>query len=332
MKRRDFMAGLLLAAGSPLAWAEQPTKEHRIAVVAAVLPPDLITETGGGTPWRAFFAELRHLGYVEDRNLMVERYSPGGDPQRYADLAREVVSRNPELIVTGTGFLARAFGAATSAIPIVSALGEAYMPGIAANLARPGGNITGASSDAGIEIWGKRLQILKEAIPSASKVAYLAVRGAWEGAEGQELQKASRRLGVSLVGMPLEEVTTSEFQHVFADMSKELPEAMIASSAGGFWAYRRLIVELAENNRLPAIHPYREAVELGGLMAYASDLAALWRRIADVVHEILNGTKPGDIPIYQATKFEFVINLKAAKALDLTLPPALLARADVVIE
>jgi putative ABC transport system substrate-binding protein len=107
---------------------------------------------------------------------------------------------------------------------------------------------------------------------------------------------------------------------------------MIASSTGGSWAYRPLIVELAENNRLPAIHPYREAVELGGLMAYASDLAALWRRIADVVHEILNGTKPGDIPIYQATKFEFVINLKAAKALGLTLPPALLARADVVIE
>jgi putative ABC transport system substrate-binding protein len=330
--RRDFTVGLLLAAATRSALAQAPAKQHRIAVIAAVLPPNLITETGGGTPWQAFFEELRHLGYLEGDNLIIERYSPEGDPQRYADLAREVVSRNPELIVTGTGFLAQAFAAATSTIPIVSALGDAYMSGIAGTLARPGGNVTGASRDAGIEIWGKRLQILTEAIPSASKVAYLALRAAWEGAEGQELREASQRLGVSLIGMPLEEVTPSEFQHVFAEMPKERPDAMIASSAGGFWAHRRLIVELTGNNRLPAIHPYRESVEMGGLMAYSGDLAAQWRRIADVVHEVLNGAKPGDIPIHQATKFELVINLKTANALGLTLPRSLLALADEVIE
>jgi putative tryptophan/tyrosine transport system substrate-binding protein len=322
----------LFAAAAGPTWAQQAGKPHLIAVIAAVLPPNLITETGGGTPWRAFFEELRHLGYLEGDNLIVERYSPEGDLLRYADLAREVVSRSPELIVTGTGFLARAFAAATSTIPIVSALGDAYMPGLAGTLARPGGNVTGASRDAGIEIWGKRLQILKEAIPSASRFAYLALRAAWEGTEGQELREASQRLGVSLISMPLEEVTASEFQRVFAEMPKERPDAMIASSAGGFWAHRRLIVELTENSRLPAIHPYRESVELGGLMAYAGDLAAQWRRIAEVVHEVLNGTKPGDIPIDQATKFELVINLKTANALGLTLPRQLLLLADEIIE
>jgi ABC-type uncharacterized transport system substrate-binding protein len=332
VRRRDFTIGLLLATAAGPASAQDLAKPPRIAVVAAVLPADLITETGGGTPWRAFFEELRRLGYVEGRNIIVERYSPEGHSERHADLARQVVGRNPDLIVTGTGLLARAFGAATITIPIVSALGEAYRPGFVASLARPGGNVTGVSSDAGVEIWGKRLQLLKEAVPSVSRVGYVAVRAAWEGAEGQELRDASQRLGISLVGSPLDEVSPSEYRRVFVELSQMQADGLIVTSAGGTWAHRQLIVELAETNRFPTIHPYRESVELGGLMAYSTDLGAMWQRIADYVDQVLNGAKPSDIPIYQATKFELLINLKAAKALGLTIPPSILARADEVIE
>ena len=334
MRRRDFAAGLLLAAAVERpALSQQPAKQHRIAVVAAALPASRITETEGGTPWRAFFEELRRLGYFEGRNITIERFSPEGHAERQPGLALDVVSRNPDLIVTGTGSLARDFAAATNTIPIVSALSEAGRRGVVASIARPGGNVTGASNDAGIEIWGKRLQILKETVPSASRVGYVAVRENWEGAEGQELRKTGHLLDISLIGMPLQEATASEFRRVFtSEMAPSGLEALIVSGAGGTWVYRQLIVELAEKNRLPAMHPYREFVELGGLMAYASDLGDAFRRIADIVHKVLNGAKPAEIPITQPTKFEFVVNLKAARAINFTFPPALLARADEVIE
>ena len=232
MRRRDFAAGLLLAAAAERpALSQQPATPRRIAVVAAALPASRITETEGGTPWRAFFEELRRLGYFEGRNIAIERHSPEGHPERQPGLALDVVSRNPDVIVTGTGSLARDFAAATNTIPIVSTLSEAQRQGVVASLARPGGNVTGVSNDAGIEIWGKRLQILKETVPSASRVAYLAVRESWEGAEGQELRETSHRLDISLIGMPLQEATALEFQRVFT--SEVVPsglEALIVSA------------------------------------------------------------------------------------------------------
>jgi putative ABC transport system substrate-binding protein len=181
-----------------------------------------------------------------------------------------------------------------------------------------------------------RLQILKEAAPSASKVAFLNPRMAWENAGGQALQRAlqevGRQLELSVIPMLPEESTPSEYRRVFAEIAQQRPDALIVSDIGDHVPYRQLIVELAEKSQLPAIYPYREYVEAGGLMAYGVDLGELWRRMADDVHEILNGAKPDDIPIYQATRFPFVINLQAAKALGLTLPPSLLGRADEVIE
>jgi putative ABC transport system substrate-binding protein len=158
------------------------------------------------------------------------------------------------------------------------------------------------------------------------------MRPTWEGGEGQALREAGRRLKISIVALPLQEATASEFQRVFGEIAQERPDAIMVHGRGDITAYYQLIVELVEKNRLPAMYEWRDYVEAGGLMAYASDLGELGRRMADDVHEILNGAKPGDIPIYQPTKFEFVINLKAAKALDLTLPPTLLAAADEVIE
>jgi putative ABC transport system substrate-binding protein len=204
------------------------------------------------------------------------------------------------------------------------------------SLAHPGGNLTGARVELGYEIWGKRLQILKEAVPSASGIAYLDIRIFWESASGQEireqLRQASRLLQISLTDVLVEESTPSEYQRAFAEIAHDSPDAIIVSGTSELFPYRKLIVELAEQSRLPGMYPWRDYAEAGGLMAYETDLVEVWRRLADDVHQILNGAKPGDIPIYQPTKFEFAINLKAAKALGLSLPPMLLARADEVIE
>jgi putative ABC transport system substrate-binding protein len=334
MKRRELIT---LIGGAVAAWpltarAQQPATRHRIAIFHPAIPTTLLTETGGGSAWRAFFGELRRLGYVEGENLIIERYSAEGHHERYADLAREIVTRNPDVIVTGTNPVVIAFMAATSTIPVVAFMLDPLHAGLVTSLGRPGGNLTGITLDAGIEIWGKRLQILKEAIPSIAKTAFLGMREGWEGSSGQVLRDAGARLGISLVFILPQEGTPSEIERVFAVMEQQRPDAVLVSGEGDLYAHRRLIAELAEKNRLPALCPYRDYVEAGGLMAYAVDLAELLRRMADDVHQILKGAKPGDIPIYQPTKFELLINLKTAKALGLTLPPALLARADQVIE
>jgi len=204
--------------------------------------------------------------------------------------------------------------------------------GLLTSLSRPGGNLTGITLDAGVEIWGKRLEMLKEAIPSTARVAFLGMREGWEGSSGQVLRDAGGRLGISLDFMLPQKGTPSEIEHVFTVMEQQRPDAVLVSGEGDLYAHRQLIAELAEKKRLPAMCPYRDYVEAGGLMAYAVDLAELLRRMADDVHQILKGAKPGDIPIYQATKFELLINLKTAKTFGLTLPPTLLTQAAEIIE
>src|SRR5216684_6064436 len=178
MKRREFIA---LLGGAAAAWplttrAQLPATRHRIAIFHPAIPTTLLTETGGGSAWRAFFAELRRLGYVEGENLIIERYSAEGHHERYADLAREIVTRNPDVIVTGTNPVVIAFKTATSTIPVVAFMLDPLHAGLVSSLGRPGGNLTGVTLDAGIEIWGKRLQMLKEAIPSTTKAAFLGMR------------------------------------------------------------------------------------------------------------------------------------------------------------
>lgn len=333
MKRREFIAllGGSAAARPRPARARQPGAQRRIAIFHPAIPTTLLTETGGGSAWRAFFAELRRLGYIEGQNLIIERYSAEGHHERYADLVREIVTRKPDVIVTGTNPVVIAFKAATRTIPIVAFMLDPLRAGLVTSLARPGGNLTGITLDAGIEIWGKRLQMLKEAIPSAAKAAFLGMREGWEGASEKVLRDAGGRLGVSLTFMFPQRGTPSEIERVFAVMGQQRPDAVLVSGEGDLYAHRKLIVELAAKNRLPAMCPYRDYVEAGGLMAYAVDLAELLRHMADQVHQTLRGAKPGDIPIYQPTKFELLINLKTARALDLTLPSALLAGAAEII-
>jgi putative ABC transport system substrate-binding protein len=332
MRRREFTAGLLLAAATRPSRAQQRATQFRIAIFHPAIPVALLTETGGGSAWRAFFGELRRLGYVEGQNLIVERYSAEGHHERYAGLTREIVSRNPDLIVTGTNPVVIAFRAATSAIPVVAFMIDPLKAGLVGSLARPGGNLTGITLDAGIEIWGKRLELLREAVPSTAKAAFLGMRDGWEGSFGQALRDVGSQLGISLISMLPNTGTTSEIERVFAMMAQQRPDAVLVSGEGDLYAHRQLIVELAEKNRLPTMCPYRDYVEAGGLMAYTVDLAELLRRMANDVHQILKGAKPGDIPIYQPTKFELLINLKTAKALGLILPAALLSRADEMFD
>jgi putative ABC transport system substrate-binding protein len=339
MRRRDFAIGLLLAGISQSVRAQEPAKQHRIAIVIPAGAVAIISETSSDPIrrpfYQAFFKELRRLGDVEGQNLTIERYSGEGRPEGFPDLAREVVGRNPDVIVAQTNPVALAVRAATGTIPIVWIGLNAIGVGLVTNLAHPGGNITGVSFyDA--EIYAKRLQILKDAVPSASRVAYLNMRNAFEGAYGQAFQRAfdeaGQRLGMSVVPMLLQESTPSEYQRVFDEIAQQRPDAIMVSDLGDLFPYRQLIVELIEKNRLPSIYGNREYVEAGGLMAYGGDVGEAGRRMADDLHEILNGAKPGDIPIYQSTRFALVINLKAAQALGLTIPPPLLARADEVIE
>src|SRR3954463_2992392 len=223
MRRRDFIAGLGGSAvvGPVAASAQSFGTQRRIAIFHPAIPTARLTETGGGSAWRAFFAELRRLGYVEGENLVIERYSAEGHHERYADLARQIVAASPDLIVTGTNPVVMAFKAATGTIPIVGFMVDPVKAGLVPNLAKPGGNLTGITLDAGIEIWGKRLQILKEAVPSTTKAAFLGMREGWEGSFGQFLRDAAGRLGISLTSILPQSGTASEIERLFDEMKQQ---------------------------------------------------------------------------------------------------------------
>jgi putative ABC transport system substrate-binding protein len=333
MRRRDLIA---LVAGAatlwPLATSTQPAKRHRIAIVTSVIPAYLISEDSGDSASRLLFRELRRLGHVDGGDMVVERYSAEGHPERLSALAREVVSHAPELIVAGGGPVAEALAAATTTIPIVAIFTGALKTGLVASLARPGSNITGVSVDTGIEIVGKRLQMLKEAVPAAQKVGYIELGGLYETAVGPVLADASQKLGISVVVIPLRESTRDEYLRIFTEMAEHRIDAVLIGDQGEALAYRQLIVELAQKHRLPTMCAATDFVDVGGLMAYAADPDAVFRAMADDVHQILAGTKPETIPVVQPTKFEFSVNLNTAAALGLVVPPALLAAANRVIE
>jgi putative ABC transport system substrate-binding protein len=331
LERRKLFSLLGAAVWPFAARAQQPATPRQISVFHPAIPTTLLTETGGGSAWPAFFRELRRLGYVERENLIIERYSAEGHHERYADLVREIVTRNPDVIVTGTNPVVTAFKAATSSIPVVAFMIDPLQAGLVSSLARPGGNVTGVTLDAGIENFAKRLQILKEAIPSITTAAFLGMRAGW-GTSEQILRDAATQLGISLSFTFPEGGKPTDIEHAFRTLEQQRLDAVLVSGEGDLYAQRQLIAGLAEKTRLPTMCPYSDYVEAGALMAYAVDLPELLKRMADDVHQILKGAAPGDIPIYQPTRFELLINLKTARALALTLPPTLLARADKVIE
>jgi len=333
MRRRVFLCVL---SGATIAFpfgahAQQAQKQHRIAFVHSGIPADLLTETAGPFWVRRFYQTLRQLGDTEPGNLVVERYSAEGRSDRFAALAATVVGRNPDVIVANSNSLVKTFTMATATIPIVSITADPIAVGLVTSLAHPGGNLTGVSIDAGFEIVSKRLQILKEALPRATKVAYL-LSNAGDERMMSSYREAGQQLGMALTNNVLAEVNDAQLRRAFAEMAQQQFDAALVDEGGSFLALRALIVELAEKHRLPMIYPYRDYVDLGGLITYAPDLGELAQRLANDVHQILNGAKAGDIPFYQPSKFQLLINLKAARMLDLNVPSSLLLRADEVIE
>ena len=333
MRRRDFITALGTAATWPLASrAQQPAKMKRIAYVHSAGNVSRIS-ANGELFYRAFFEELSRLGYVEGQNLGVERYSGEGRPERYAELARDVVNTHPDLILAVGARLSLDFKMATTTIPIMTVIIDPIAMGLVASIARPGGNITGVTIAGGLELIGKRIGLLVEAVPKLSTVGYLVSRPYWEDPRGAAAREAAKQAGISLKAALLGSAfNEAEYQRVFRSMEQDRPDALMVSEDSEHVTNRATIVELAAKARIPAIYSNREFVEVGGLMAYGSDLADINRRLANHVDKILRGANPGDIPFYQPTKFELVINLKTAKALGLEMPAMLLGRADEVIE
>jgi putative ABC transport system substrate-binding protein len=262
----------------------------------------------------------------------VERYSGEGRAEHYAELARNVVNTHPDLIIAVGARLSLDFKMATTTIPIVTMIIDPIAMGLVASIARPSGNITGVTIAGGLEITGKRIGLLVEAMPKLSTVGYLASQPFWEDPRGAAAREAAKQAGISLSPAVLSAFDEAEYQRIFRSMEQGRADAFMVSEEPENITNRETIVELAAKGRIPAIYPHREFVEVGGLMAYSIDLVDTFRRVADLIDKILKGANPGDIPFYQPTKFALVINLKTAKALGLELPAMLLGRADEVIE
>ncbi|MBI3027980.1 MAG: ABC transporter substrate-binding protein [Candidatus Rokubacteria bacterium] len=324
-----FLALGLLVAPLP-ADAQQPGKMYRVGLIFTTSP---VSEMAGPEPVhplaRAFLHTLGSLGYVEGQNLVFERRSAEGKFERFTEIVAELVRLKTDVIVTAGVPTAQAAKQVTTTVPIVMATSDSPIEaGLVASLARPGGNITGLTINTGPEIEGKRLELLKDALPKISRVAYLGMKTDWEGSLGEGVKAAAKGLNVTLLHA---EHTPNEYAGAFTLIARQRPDALFVPNSAPAFANRRLIVEFAVKNRLPGTSPWREFVEAGGLMSYGVSLSDLFRRAAVFVDKILKGAKPADLPVEQPTKFELVINLKTAKSLGLTIPPSVLVRADEVI-
>jgi len=334
MRRREFIAGLGATALPLGARAQQSSTKKRIAVIAVGNVAEL--RIGGNPTATVFFEELKRLGYTEGENLTVERYSTSdaqGRPGGLADLARDVVGRQPDVIVCYGMPIAASLKVATSTIPIVAFTGDPIRFGLISSLAHPGGNITGVSSDAGVEIWAKRLELLSEAVPTLVNVAFVSTQGGWDGSGGQAVRAAAQKLRISLakatLNAPYDE---AEYRRVLSSIQRDQVDGIYLSAEFEHYRYNLLVVQLIQQMRIPAIYPVRAQAEAGGLMAYSPDVNSTLRRQVIQVVEILRGANPGDIPYFQGVRFELVINLKTAKELGLEIPDGLVAGAAAVIE
>ena len=303
--------------------AQQAARIPRIGILLGASASSVSTRV------EAFRQRLRELGYVEGRNIVIEYRYAEGKRERLPDLAAELVRLKVDVIVTyGAGILAAKKASAT--IPIVfGAHPDPVGSGLVSSLARPGGNITGLSLMAP-DLDGKRLELLKEAFPKVARVAFLWQPGVTGGnLNPTDMEAAAKALGLKL--QSLEVRGLDDFDSAFARAKKERAQALIATVGSVIATQQRQVLDFAAKNRLPAMYPTSEFVEAGGLMSYGPSQTDQWRRAADFVDKILKGTKPADLPVEQPMKFEFVINLKSAKQIGVTVPPNVLVRSDRVI-
>jgi putative ABC transport system substrate-binding protein len=319
-----LVIALTFALGGAVVQAQQPARIPRIGI--------LMPTSGSVFPARvqAFRQRLREHGYVEGKNILIEYRDAEGKGERLPDLVAELVRLKVDIIVTVGPGATLAAKKASGTIPIVFAsASDPVGTGLVSSLARPGGNITGLSLMVP-DLDGKRLELLKEAFPKVARVAFLRNPS---GARGNlalaTMEAAAKALGLKLLS--LEVRSLDDFEGAFARAKKERAQALITTTGALINTQQRQVLDFAAKNRLPAIYHYSEFVEAGGLMSYGPDNMDLWRRAADFVDKILKGAKPADLPVQQATKFELIINLKAAKQIGLTIPPNVLARADGVI-
>jgi putative tryptophan/tyrosine transport system substrate-binding protein len=327
VNRRAFVTGLGAALAAPLAAeAQQAGKVGRVGYLLGA------TREQSSQLVKAFEDGLRDLGYVPGRNVLIEYRFADGKLERLPQLAQDLVRLKVDIIVTGSNPHVIAAKQATTTIPIVMVyVRDPVGAGLVASLSRPGGNVTGLSQDVGAEIPGKRLALLKELVPKLSRVAVLVSPGVPQGLAALKAMEApARTLGMTIARFDAR--GPGDLEGVFAAVTRARSDALVVTGGPVLFNMRTQIAQLALRHRLPSISAITEDVEAGGLMSYGASLSDQWRRAATYVDKVLKGTKPGDLPVEQPTKFELIINLKTAKALGLTIPPSLLAQADHIIE
>jgi putative tryptophan/tyrosine transport system substrate-binding protein len=321
----SVIAFVLVVTGA-VAEAQQTGKVPRVGFLGTS------TAAGSAVLLEAFWQEMRKLGWIEGKNITIEYRFAEQKNERMPELAADLVRLKVDVIVGTSPGPALAAKKATTTIPIVvTSAGDPVGAGLVASLARPGGNVTGLAS-LSRELNTKRLEILKDAVPKLARVGLLRPPGA---GIAQNLQLNDLRPAALALKLKLEEIETQVdakgLESAFKTAKQKQVNAIMTTTTPLFFAERKRIVELAGKNRLPAIYAQKEFVDEGGLMSYGADYVDLYRRAAVYVDKILKGAKPADLPVQQATKFEFVINLKAAKQIGLTVPPEVLARANKVI-
>jgi len=329
MRRSTIGLMLMLGLGlvlTPLAQAQQPGNIPRIGILTSAFDPALPSSR-----FAAFRQGLRDLGYVEGQSITLEYRFAEGRPERLPELAAELVRLQVDIVVASGVAAVQAVQHASATMPIVFLGADNLVEqGLVASLARPGGHITGLIFN-DPALMGKRLELLKAAVPGITRVAYLwvALPSGLSASLLQEVERAARALGLQLY--PVEVREPYPFDEAFATMAAAHVDALLPQPSSQFLTRRTQIVDLAAHRRLPGIFEVREFAEAGGLMAYGPSLPDLWRRAAYYVDRILKGAKPADLPVERPTKFELVINLKTAQALGITMPPTLLMLADEVI-
>ena len=281
--------------------------------------------------WRAWYDELRQLGYVEGQNLEIEIRL--ADPATLGETIADLSALRPDAIFVPAQSIVSLLKKAKVVTPIVTVAVDPVGSGLAASLARPGGNITGFTLDAGLETVSKRMALLKEVAPAMSRLAVLILRPYWEGRWSAIYQQVAQKAGITIIGALFESnIAEKEYRQIFADMVRARCDALYVTPAPENLAHRQLIADLAIELRLPSLNLFREYVEAGGLMGYGPDIVDTYRRAAGYLDLIYKGADPAGMPFQQPTKFDLTLNLKTAKALGVTVPPSLLALADDVFE
>jgi putative ABC transport system substrate-binding protein len=336
MRRRVVIS--LIGGGLVSAlWPLQARSADKVYRIAFVVPIGQFVNAKEGDAWKglvtAFLQGLRELGYIDGKNMKFEFYSAEGKFGEIDELAARVLETSPDAILAaggGANEIAHAFHRLTRTVPIVMAnSSDPTVQGLVASLARPGGNITGFTGNTGPEFEAKRLELLREVAPTITRVAYLGLKIDWESPAAIGVRNAAERLGITLLHA---EHTPSNYDGAFAFMVREEMHGLFVARNPWNFSNRRAITALASDRRMAAVYPTREFAEVGGLICYGPSLFDLYRRAAGQVDKILKGAKPAELPVEQPTKFDLVINFKTAKALEVTIPPTLLALADEVIE